>query len=77
MCAYDSGGPSCEGGCDGSPWGQPVLLALGTWANAGWANTLVTGYTAPRTDPLPRSGRESFGRVLPSPAPPVPPARTG
>lgn len=50
-----------------------IVLALGLWANTGWATSLVNAVVQHRTDAVVRAVQDAVGSLLPrtvlSPAP--------
>lgn len=54
--------------------GAVVVFAVALWAQAGWAQSLLTGYAAHRADAVVRSVQDSFERMIVTPAPASEPA---
>ena len=55
-----------------------VVLAVGLWANAGWATALVTGFFEHRADAAVRVVQEVVRSMLPETAPvPAPAVENG
>lgn len=53
-----------------------LVLAVGLWANAGWANALVTGIIEHRADAAVRMVQDVVGNMLPTTVP-APAAENG
>jgi hypothetical protein len=60
--------------------GAVVIFAVALWAQAGWAQSLLTGYVTHQADAVVRTVQDSVERMTPTPTPvshPAPPTKAG
>jgi hypothetical protein len=54
-----------------------LVLALGLWANAGWATSLITAVVQHRTDAVVRAVQDTVRSLLPETVPSAAPVEKG